>query len=114
MTMASQTEKTHTLEFLLSEASGQRSRAQGTTSAAVTAGAVVELASNKWKPVANAVPDGKTLAIACADAANGDRIALIVRDAEVDANAIAWGALAAGANRTAAIEQLAAAGIILR
>ena len=43
--MASLTETIHTLEFLLSEANGQRSRENGTTSAAVTAGAVLEAAA---------------------------------------------------------------------
>ncbi len=112
--MVSLTETIHTLEFLLSEANGQRSRENGTTSAAVTAGAVLEADGANWKPIANAAPAGKTLAIACADAANGDKVAIIARDAEVDANAIGWGALVAGANRTAAIAILATAGILIR
>lgn len=108
------TETSHTLEFLLSEASGQRSRDEGETSAAVKAGSIVELAAGKWKPVANAAPAAKTLAVACAAAASGDKVAVITRDAEVDANTIDWGALATGANRTAAIAILADAGIIIR
>lgn len=112
--MATDTETVHTLEFLLSEANGQRSRDNGTTSAAVTAGAVLEADGANWKPIANAAPAGKTLAIACADAASGDKVAIIARDAEVDGNTIAWGALVAGVNRTAAIAILAAAGILIR
>lgn len=112
--MANQAETVHTLEFLLSEANGQRSREQGTTAAAVNAGSVCELSGATWVPVANAAPAGKTLAIACANAASGDKVALIARDAEVSTNAIDWGVLVAGANRDAAIAILKAAGIILR
>lgn len=112
--MANQAESVHTLEFLLSEANGQRSREQGTTAAAVKAGSVVELSGTEWIPVANAAPTGKTLAIACADAASGDKVALITRDAEVSASTIDWGVLVAGANRDAAVAILKAAGIIIR
>lgn len=104
----------HTLEFLLSEAGGQRSRDTGTTGAAVKAGSIVELDGSDWKPVANAATTGKVLGVACATAALGDKVAVITRDAEVDANTIGWGALATGVNRTAAIAILAGAGIIIR
>lgn len=108
------TENTHALEFLLSEANGQRSRDNGTTSAAVTAGAVLELDAGDWKPIANAAPTSKTLGIACTDAASGAMVAVLVRDAEVDANAIDWGALAAGTNRDDAVDILAGVGILIR
>lgn len=112
--MATQNEPIHTLEFLLSEANGQRSRDAGTASAAIAVGAVVELDTGEWKPIANEDPAGKTLGIAIGTAVENGEVALIVRDAEVDGGAIEWGALVAGADRTAAIGILASAGIIIR
>lgn len=116
-------EPVHTLEFLLSEAAGQRSRENGTLVSGqnLAAGAVLGVitASGKYSAYNNAAADGTqtAAAILCGaiDATAGDAdCAVIARDAEVDAAALGWIAGAVQADKDAATVDLATKNIHVR
>lgn len=110
--MSAITETPHTLEFLLSEASGSRSREEGKVTAAVKAGMILEPDAGDWKPITDTDPTAKTLRIAIADADVGDQVAMIARDAEVAEVLLDYSVL--DTHKAAAKARLAAFDIILR
>ncbi len=118
--MSNQTEKNHTLEFLLSEANGQRSRDNGEldTGVVAVAGQILWLDTGKWKKLTDIDNSGQTLGIACQAGVGGDVIALITRDAEVDGNAVTDGGIVwtetDGKDFDHVVIGLAAAGIYIR
>jgi hypothetical protein len=119
------TESRHPGEFLMSEASGQRSRETITVAAGagvIAPGTVLGQITASGKHLASAIgaADGSQTAVAISlygcDASLGDqRIAAIVRDAEVNGNILTFHAdRGQAAERAAAIADLAALGIIVR
>lgn len=119
--MTELTEKPRTAGFILSEANGRRSRdnvtiAQGEV---LQAGAVIaqSASTGKWQGYQN---DETTLAakgilIEAVDATSGDvEAAAIVRDAEVIGPQLVWEDTEDTGDREAAVQDLAAAGIIVR
>jgi hypothetical protein len=116
------TEGRHSLEFLYSEASGNRSRDNITvvTGQNLTAGTVVGVvtASGKYAVYDNAASDGTETAAGIlgydTDATAADIEAMIIsRDAEVNADELNWDGQAQPAI-DAGVADLAAAGIIVR
>ena len=116
------TESTRTGEFLRSEANGTRSREIVTilSGETISAGDVLGkvTASGKYVPLAPGASDGSEEAAAIAyedcDASAADRdVTAIVRDAEVDAALLGFGAASAPQIVTAKTE-LAALGVISR
>lgn len=115
--MATMTEARRTGEFLISEASGTRSREEVTIAAAATAlvaGTVLGkiTASGKYVAYANGAADGSEVAAgalyaAVADSAADQKAVIIARDAEVD------GALLTGIDAPGTVD-LTALGIIVR
>ena len=111
-------------EFLVSEASGTRSREAVTIASGNTilAGTVLGkiTASGKYKAYDNDAADGTQAATCIAyddvDASAGDALAtVIVRDAEIDQSKLVWGAaVTTQAEKDAAYVDLAALGIIFR
>jgi Bacteriophage lambda head decoration protein D len=118
-----QTETPHATEFILTEANGQRSRANGFLAGAVTIKVgqplkqtVAATATTPATFVAAALgADCNALAMygGTGDGTNGLRIAVLVRDAEVNGNLINWGAITAP-EQAIGLNTLAAAGIIAR
>lgn len=125
--MATYNEPIRPLEFLYSEANGQRSRDTVTLTAsqgALVAGTVLAkiTATGHYAPYdddANGATAGigVALAILAYDAPNSastQSITVIARDAEVKASALTWEASNDGTEKTAGIADLAAVGIIVR
>lgn len=120
--MSSKTEYPRTGDFLLSEANGTYSRENVILDAgSLAAGTVLGklTASGKYVLLAPAAADGSEDATgilwARADATAADAaIVVIARDAEVKADALIWPAAITGPQKTAAIAQLNALGIVLR
>jgi len=120
--MTTLTEGQHAGEFIVSEANGLRSREIKTLISGqdLAAGAVVGeiTASGKLTEVAPAANDGSEtaagiLVYAC-DASSADEACVsIVRDAEVNGAELVWPTVTAE-QKTAAIAELAALGIIVR
>ena len=113
----------YTGEFLLSEASGTRSRDEVVIAAAagaLKAGAVMGkiTASGKYVAYANTANDGSEVAAGVLYAAVGDSAAdqkavLITRDAEVDGAMLDWGGNDS-TGKTAGAADLKALGILVR
>jgi hypothetical protein len=121
--MTTLTETTHDGEFIVSEASGTRSREVATliTGQDLAAGAVLGMitASSKYTVLAPAAGDGSEAAagilFAATDATSADEeCVLILRDAEVNGGEIGWPAGISAGEKTTAIAELAALGIIVR
>jgi hypothetical protein len=116
--------------YLVSEANGTRSRDVVTLAAGVVRNPGTVLgkvaATGKYVPVDPAngtgegeTPDGSHIAVAvlfaAVDATVGDKPAVITaRDAEVEAAALIWPAAITPTQKTAALGQLAAVGIVAR
>ncbi|HEV8503711.1 MAG TPA: head decoration protein [Casimicrobiaceae bacterium] len=113
----------HTAEFVLTEANGQRSRANAYLAdpVSVVVGqplkqTVAPTATTPGTYVPAAVgADCQALALYAggSNPTNGLRISVIVRDAEVNGNLIVWGAITAP-EQAIGLQTLAAAGIIVR
>lgn len=128
--MTTTTEGRHTAEYLVSEANGTRSREVVTLLAGnkLPAGAVLArltTGANTGKytvlnPASTADPaDGTKAAaavlFAAVDATDGDRPAVITaRDSEVKAAVLGWPAAISGPQKTTALGELAALGIVAR
>ena len=119
--MATLTEGMYPAEFLVSEASGTRSRAVGTLASGnnLDAGTVVGVitASGKYADYDADAADGTETAagvlLAPVDASSADAdCVVIVRDAEVNADELTWTDQAN--DETAGTADLAALGIIVR
>ena len=116
--------------YLVSEANGTRSREVVTLAEGVVRNPGTVLgkvtATGKYVPVDPAngtgegeTPDGSHIAVAvlyaAVDATAGDKPAVITaRDAEVEAAALIWPAAITPTQKTAALGQLAAVGIVAR
>lgn len=118
-----QTEGPHPAEFILSEANGQRSRANAFLADPVTIKvgqplkqtvAPTSTAPGTYVPAA-AGADCTAIALygGSSNPTNGLRIAVLVRDAEVNGQLIQWGAITAP-EQAIGLTTLAAAGIIAR
>lgn len=121
--MTTLTETNHAAEYLVSEASGTRSREAVTVISGqdLAAGTVLGkiTASGKHTLHNNAASDGSENAVAVlyadVDASAADTVGTITaRDAEVDGELLTWKSGISAANKTAAIAALAALGIIVR
>lgn len=125
--MATYNEPTRPLEFLYSEANGQRSRETVTLTAAqgaLVAGTVMAkiTGTGNWAPYdddANGATAGIGIAagILCYDAANDaatQSITIIARDAEVKEDMLTWEASNDAGEIAAGVVELAALGIIVR
>lgn len=122
--MADATQTNRTGEFLLSEASGTRSRDSGTVVSGqnLLAGTVVGIvtASGKYAAYDNDAVDGTATAVgvlfADCDASAGDQLAtFVVRDAELVKDKLVWGSgVTTDGEKTAAYDDLAAVGVIAR
>jgi hypothetical protein len=120
--MSEKTENPRTGDFLLSEANGTLSRENiivdtGTLDAGTVLGQVTT--GGKYVILAPAAADGSESAAGVlwsrADASGGDAAAVaIVRDAEVIADALIWPDGITANQKTTAIGQLNALGIVLR
>lgn len=116
------TESRHAGEFILSEASGQRSRENVTLAMGqvVKAGEVLGkiTSGGKYTAVDQAASDGSQTAFAISiyavDATSADAaISVIARDAEVIAECLEWGGQSPTEQATG-VTELAAVGIICR
>ena len=116
-------EPVHAAEFLLSEANGDRSRENATVLSGqnLRAAAVVGriTTGGRIRELAPAASDGSQNAMgvlyAAVNAAGADaRGVIVARDAEVNAAMLQWPTGITVPQRTAAIAQLAALGIIVR
>jgi hypothetical protein len=117
------TETAHAAEFILSEANGQRSRANAYLADPVT----IKVGQPLKQTVAPTATTPGTFIPAAAGAdctaialyggtstpTNGLRIAVLVRDAEVNGNLLSWGTITAP-EQAIGLTTLAAAGIIAR
>ena len=122
--MATLTEGRHAGEFVLTEANGARSRETVTLAEtqSVVPGAVLGkiTASGEYGVLDPAASDGLETAAGVAfyaattEAAETTPLVIVARDAEVNQNCLEWPASITEAEITAAIEQLAALGIIAR
>lgn len=120
--MTTLTEGRHAGEFILSEASGTRSRESVTIESGqdLGPGAVLgKKANGKYVAVDQAASDGSETAIAilidACDATTGDKkAAIIARDAEVNGNCLDWGSQSAAEETTGAAELLAQSRIVVR
>lgn len=122
--MADTTQTNRTGEFLLSQANGTRSFEKVTVVSGqdLTSGTVVGVitASGKYAAYDNDAVDGTATAIGIlygdCDATAGDTPAtVVVRDAEVTKTKLVWGAgVTTTGEKTAAYDDLAAAGVIAR
>lgn len=123
--MAALTEGRYAAEFVLSEASGSRSRDNITIvsgAGVVAAGTVLGkiTASGKYKPSTDTGSDGGQTAIAISlykvDATSADvAVAAITRDAEVNRNILTYDSTVSDdTKKSAKHTQLAAVGIIVR
>lgn len=121
--MATITEGRHRGEFMVSEASGTRSREDVVvvTGQNLVAGQVVAkiTASGKWMILTPGASDGSQNAAGilygAVNATAADKKGVIIaRDAEVNAGEIAWPVGISAPNKTTAINALAALGIVLR
>lgn len=93
--MAVSPEGNHSLEFLVSEANGHRSREEAilTSGENLVAGAVLELVAGKYVEHAGATPNGNSSAILaydCDASAADAACVVIVRDAEVKQNRLTY------------------------
>ena len=117
------TEGPHSAEFILSEAAGQRSREGGwlTDPVTIKVGQPVKSVAatsdtpKRWIPAVLGA-DCEALAIYGGTSTSGNdlRIALLVRDAEVNGKLIQWPTGMVQGEKTAGIAKLATAGIIIR
>jgi hypothetical protein len=122
--MAVLTEGRHAAEFLLTEANGARSRETVTLaeSQSVVPGAVLGkvTASGEYGAFDPAAEDGLEAAAgvalyaAATEAAETAPLVIIARDAEVNQHCLEWPSGITDPEKTAAIAQLAALGIIVR
>jgi hypothetical protein len=125
--MSTYNEPMRPLEFVISEANGQRSRDQVTLLASqgdLVPGTVLAkiTSSGKYVPYdddANGTTAGVgiALAILCYPAANSasdQSVTVIARDSEVDSALLTWEASNDNTEKTAGIADLAAVGIIVR
>lgn len=121
--MATLTETTHAGGFILSEANGNRSREKGVLAEGnkLDAGTVVGKVTvgGAYTILAPAAEDGSEAAAGilygAVDATSADAAcAVVVRDAEVNANELVWPAGINEVQKAAAIAELAALGIIVR
>ncbi len=122
--MATLTEGRHAGEFVLSEASGVRSRETVTLaqSQTVVPGTVLGkvTASGEYGVLDPGAADGLEAAAgvafygAATEAAETSPLVIIARDAEVKQHCLEWPADITEPQKTAAIAQLAALGIIIR
>lgn len=121
--MTTLNESNHAAEYLVSEASGTRSREAITVISGqnLAAGTVLGkiTASDKYTLHNNAASDGSESAVAilrdAVDASAGDAAGVITaRDSEVDGALLTWKSGISVANKTAGIAALAAVGIIVR
>lgn len=117
------TEGRHTAEYILSEANGHRSREVGTLLAGnkLVPGTVLGriTASSKLTVLTPGASDGSQTAAGVlyddVDATSADKAAVYTaRDSEVKGLALTWPAGISAPNKTAAITELAALGIIVR
>ena len=112
--MSVKTEGVHALEFLLSEANGQRSREQVTVPSGqgkLAAGTMLTSANVKAVDGANAVKV-LTHAIDATDAAA--EASVIARDAEVHGELLGWETNTTPTEKLAAATSLATVGILVR
>ena len=111
--MASLTEGRPAASFIISEANGHRSRAKGTAGAALTAGTVLE--ANTAGELIAFDGTGTVAGIAITDAADGDTVAYIIRDAEVNGNVLTYPTEStAGGEEAASNAGLLTLGIVVR
>jgi hypothetical protein len=117
------TESRHPGEMIVSEANGARSREQVTLASGnnLAAGTVlgVVTASGKYAAFDQDADDGTEAAAgvlyAAVDASGGDADAVVlVRDCEVDDGALGWPSDLEAGEKTTAVGELAALGIIVR
>lgn len=123
--MAVLTEGSYAGEALISEANGTRSRDEVTILSGEVLGANTVLgkitASGKYKAYTVGASDGSQTAVAVlfdsVDATGGDKTGIVafVRDAEMDANSLAYGAtVTTQGHKDTAIASLKTVGIIVR
>lgn len=120
------TETRHTAEFILSEANGQRSRANGTVASGedLAAGTVVQdngsgklVAFTATKNTAgDLITEAAGILIGAVDATGGDvAAAYIARDAEVNLNLLTYPAeTTSGGEKAATTASLAKLGVVTR
>ena len=120
-----QTETQHAAEFIISEANGHRSRAQGWFQDPITvlvaqpcklAAAATSDLPNRYAPVVALGADCDAIAIYGGVSSSGYDLflAILVRDAEVNKNLIKWPTNMVQGERTAGIARFATQGIIFR
>ena len=122
MALTAVSEGTHTAEFLLSEGNGQYSREAVTLAANqnLEAGAVLSENGGEYFELAPAAADGTEVAEAilygAADTTDGNsaQVTIIARDAEVSDAALVYPDGITAAEKTTAIENLAAEEILVR
>lgn len=123
------TDKTYAAEFLISEATHNRSREQGlspdATAVVINAGMVLGkvTATDDYVALDLAATDGSEVPAGIsfgehetnATPTTGQRaFAVVVRDAEVNGNFLEWPAAITPAQKTAAETQLAGSGVLVR
>ena len=118
------TEGAHTAEFILSEASGGRSRdnALFTDPSTIYVGmpikkvAATSTTPERWTPSTGLGADCEALAIYGGVSSSGNdlRLAILTRDAEVNGNLIRWPTGMVPGEKVAGIAKLATFGIIVR
>ena len=112
--MSVKTEGVHALEFLLSEANGQRSREQVTIPSgqgALAAGTMLTSANEKAVDGASAV---KVLTHAVDATSAAAEASVIARDAEVHGELLGWEDDTTATEKLAAATSLASVGILVR
>lgn len=116
--MTALTETSHTLEFLLSEANGNRSRELGTLVSGqdLWPGAILQLSTGKYTEVLGGdEADAVAILAERCDASGGDAAcAVIARDAEVKADALVYNDGTPEVDPDAVATALADVGIIVR
>ena len=110
--MTALSEARHTAEFIISEGNGHFSRESGTAGGAFAAGELVKITSTK---LVSYDGTGTVVGIAInAAAADGDKVAYIARNAEVNGNIISSTEQTDGTVDTAGLAALATLKIIVR
>ena len=108
----------HAGGFIVSEASGHRSRDEGILTDAeglLEAGAVMDLETGEWVEHVPATGVAAGILIWSADStAEAKPIAVMVRDAEVNGSEIVWPTGISAPNIALAVAELALVGIIVR
>lgn len=105
------TETAHACAFILSEANGARSRANGVGGATLPAGSVVKATANK---LVSYDGSGTVVGITLYDTVLDAEVSYLARDAEVNQKLITTTEATDGAPDAAAIAGLATLGIICR